>query len=144
VATTVTFYNSFLKESLDGTIDLDTDTLKVELVTSAYAFDRDAHSRRSSVTNEITGTGYTAGGVTLAGKVLTQDDPNDRALFDFTDPEWTSASFTTRAAVIYKSTGAAATDPLIAYLDFGGDQTVSGGTFRIALAALGFFEHKQV
>lgn len=143
MATTVDFYNSFLKESLDGTIDLDTDTLKVLLVTSGYTFDRDAHSRRSSITNEVVGTGYTAGGVTLAAKVITQDNANDRALFDFDDPEWLLSSFTARAAVIYKSTGIAANDPLVCRIDFGGDQTVTGGTFRIKLDAAGLFEHKQ-
>lgn len=143
MATTVTFYNSFLKESLDGTIDLDTDTLKVGLVTSGYAFDRDAHSRRSSITNEVVGAGYVAGGTTVTGKTVTQDNANDRALFDFDNPEWTSATFTARGAFLYKSTGVAANDPLVCFIDFGGDETVTGGTFRVALNASGLFEHKQ-
>lgn len=144
--TTVTFYNSFTKESLDGTFDLDSNTLKVMLVTSSYTFNRDTHDRRDDITNEVTGTGYTAGGVALTSKLLTQDNTNDRTLFDFDNPEWgpTASISGIRGAVIYKDTGAAATDPLMCFIDFEGDQTVTGGTFRIALDALGLFEHKQV
>jgi hypothetical protein len=56
------------------------------------------------------------------------------AYFDSDDPEWTSASFTARGALIYNSTNS---DKAIAVLDFGGDFTVSSGTFRIVFPAAG-------
>jgi len=59
-------YNSFFEDLARGAIDLDTDTIRVMLVTSSYTENKDTHTKRSDVTNEITGTGYTAGGVTAA------------------------------------------------------------------------------
>ena len=58
-------YNSFKRDIMNGSIDLDTDTIKVMLVTSTYTPNQDTHTKRSDVTNEVSGTGYTAGGATL-------------------------------------------------------------------------------
>jgi hypothetical protein len=55
-------YNSFNRDLMNGSVDLDTDTIKVMLNTSTYVADQDVHAKRSDVTNEVTGTGYTAGG----------------------------------------------------------------------------------
>ena len=85
-----------------------------------------------STSNEISGTGYSAGGVTLASKVVTTTGTT--AYFDAADPTWTGASFTARGALIYNSTNS---DKAIAVLDFGGDFTVSGGTFKIVFPAAG-------
>lgn len=125
----------------DGTesIDLENDTLKLMLVTSAYTPDKD-HNYRSSVTNEVAGAGYTAGGATLAGKTVTQDNTNDKATFDANDVQWTGASFTARGAILYKDTGAAATDILIGYFDYGADKTVSGGNFDHTWSASGILD----
>ena len=131
-------YNAFKKNLMNGSIDLDTNTFKCMLVTSAYVPDQDAHEFRSSVTNEVTGTGYTAGGVTLASLAVTQDNTNNRSEWDFADPVWAASTITARGAVIYKDTGAAATDPLVAYIDFGSDKSSSGGEFRLTINAEGF------
>ena len=130
-------YNSFKADVSNGLIDLTDDTIKILLVTSSYTPDIDAHTRRSDVTNEVVGTGYTAGGNTLAGKSVTQDNTNDRMVFDATNPEWTSSTITARAAVVYKDTGAAATDNLICYLDFTQDESSSSGTFTVNFNAVG-------
>ena len=61
-----------MRDVMNGSIDLDTDTIKVLLVTSAYTPDQDTHTKHSDVTNEVSGTGYTAGGATLANKSLRQ------------------------------------------------------------------------
>ena len=133
-------YNSFKKEIQDGTIDLDTDTIKVMLVTASYTPDIDAHTKRSDVTNEVTGTGYTAGGATLASKTVTQDNTLNAGKFDAADVSWATATITARAAVLYKSRGGAASaDELVAYIDFGSDKTSSGGTFLITWDANGIF-----
>jgi len=134
---TVTFYNDFKLQLANGNMDLDTDAFKIMLTTSTYTPDIDAHDFRDDVTNEISGTGYTAGGENLAGLPLTKNNGSDRTEWDFTDPEWTSASFTARYAVIYKNVGSAATDNLVCYIDFLSDQTVSSGTFTIQLNASG-------
>ena len=125
-------YNAFKKKIADGSIDLDTDTIKVMLVTSAYTPDQDVHDFRDDVTNEVVGTGYTAGGATLANKTMTQDNTNNRGVFDADDTTWSSSTITARGAVLYKSRGGAASaDELICYIDFGSDKSSSASTFTI-------------
>ena len=134
-------YNSFKVDIMDGSIDLDTDTIKVVLVTSSYSPDIDTHTQYSHITNQVTGTGYTAGGATLANKSVTVDTTNDRAKFDADDTTWTSASVTARGAIIYKyvdNAGSPAdTSPLICYKDFGADVTSTNGDFTIKWSADG-------
>lgn len=131
-------YNSFKRDIQNGSIDLDTDTIKVMLVTSAYTPDQDAHTKRSDITNEVSGTGYSAGGATLANKSVTADNTDNEGVFDADDVVWASSTITARGAVLYKSRGGAASaDELIAYIDFGSDKTSSGANFTIAWAAEG-------
>lgn len=73
---TFSFYLNGRKKCWDGSIDLDTDTLKVALTTSSYAYNLDTHVWFSDVTNEVTGTGYSAGGVTATTKLLTATAAN--------------------------------------------------------------------
>lgn len=130
-------YNSFKRDIANGGIDLDTDTIKVMLVTSAYTADQDAHTKRSDVTNEVSGTGYTAGGASLANKSVTADNTNNRGVFDADDVTWSTSTITARGAVLYKSTGTASTDNLICYIDFGADKTSTAGNFTIQWNASG-------
>lgn len=130
-------YNGFKAKIMDGSIDLDTDTIKVALVTSSYTPDQDAHVFFSSVTNEVSGTGYTAGGASLANKTVTQDNTDNEGVFDADDVSWTTATITARGAVVYKSTGTASTSPLICYIDFGADKVSTAGTFSIQWNAEG-------
>lgn len=127
-------YNSFKARIQDGTIDLDTQDIKVMLVTSAYT-PSSAHAFRSSVTNEVTGTGYTAGGLSLANKTVTV--VSNSGVFDADNLTWPSSTITARAAVIYRNTGSAATDNLIGYVDFVTDQSSSNGDFTIQWNASG-------
>jgi len=122
---------------MNGGIDLDTDTIRVALVTEDYTPDQDAHEYFDDVTNEVVGVGYTADGAALAGKAVTQDDTDNEGVFDANDTEWTVATITARAAVIWKDTGTDATSPLIRYHDFGEDKTTTGTTFKITWAAEG-------
>lgn len=124
-------YNSFKAKIMDGSIDLDTDTIKVALVTSTYVPNQDTHDFFDDVTNEVTGTGYTAGGASLASKTVTADNTDNEGVFDAADVTWTSSTITARGAVIYKSTGVASTSALICYLDFTTDQSSSSGDFTI-------------
>jgi hypothetical protein len=117
-----------------GAIDFDTNSFKIELVTSSYTPNKDTHTKRSDVTNEISGTGYTAGGVSTAVTV-TNDTANDRIDINFADVSWSSATLTAAAAVIYKTTGTSSTDNLVAYLDFGGNVTSTNGTFTLDITS---------
>lgn len=128
-------FNSCLNDLARGAIDFDTDSFKVMLVTASYTPDKDAHSKRADVTNEVSGTGYTAGGAAVTATV-TQDNTNDRLDVAFSNPSWASATITARAAVIYKSRGGAASaDELVAYVDFGGNITSTSGTFAVSFTA---------
>ena len=127
-------YNSALDDAVKGNIDFDTDAFKIMLVTSSYTADKDAHTKRSDVTNEVTGTGYTSGGDSTSVTV-TKDTANDRIDIDFTDVSWTTATITAAGAVIYKTTGTASTDNLVAYLDFAGDVTSTNGTFTVDITS---------
>ena len=121
---------SFKSEILDEQHDLVADTLKIALYTSSATLG--ATTTAYSTTNEISGTGYTAGGVTLTNNAVSTSGTT--AYFDADDPTWTTASFTANGALIYNSTNG---DKAIAVLAFGGDFTVSSGTFRIVFPAAG-------
>jgi O-acetylhomoserine/O-acetylserine sulfhydrylase-like pyridoxal-dependent enzyme len=121
---------SFKAEILDEQHDLVADTIKIALYTSSASLG--AGTTAYSTTNEITGSGYTAGGVALGSKTV--DTSGTTAYFDSADPSWTSASFTANGALIYNDTNS---DKAIAVLAFGGDFTVAGGTFQIVFPAAG-------
>lgn len=130
MAITQAMCTSFKADILNKEQDLEADTLKIALYTSSATLG--ATTTAYSTTNEVSGTGYSPGGVTLTSKTV--QTTGTTAYFDAADPEWTSASFTARGALIYNSTNA---DKAIAVLDFGGDFTVSSGTFRIVFPAAG-------
>ena len=119
---------SFKQALLDGEMDFSSDTsqtFKIALYTSNA--DLSASTTAYSTTNEISGTGYTAGGntLTIASNSTTS---GTTAFVDFSDTSWTSSSITARGALIYKSGG---TDPSIAVLDFGEDKSSVSGTFTV-------------
>ncbi|WP_395051135.1 hypothetical protein [Flavobacterium sp.] len=131
-------FNSFKRDIANGSIDLDTDTIKLMLVAAAYVPNIDTHTKRSDVTNEVSGAGYTAGGVALANKTVTMNTTSDKGVFDADDVVISTATITARGAVLYKSRGGASSaDELIAYLDFGSDITSTAGNFNIAFDANG-------
>ena len=70
MAVTGFWYGLGLKAILNKEVDVDSDTLKIMLMTSSYTPDLAAHDYKNDVTNEVTGTGYTAGGATLASPSL--------------------------------------------------------------------------
>ena len=105
-------------------------TFKVALYTASA--DINASTTVYSTTNEVTGTGYTAGGNTLVISTSPTSGNNSSniptAYISFTNTSWTSASFTARAALIYNSSQS---NKSVAILDFGTDKTVSNDTFQI-------------
>lgn len=124
-------YDSFLRDVPTGAIDLDTDTFKLMLMSSSYTPSRTAHTKRSDITNEVTGTGYIAGGsaVTFTPAL---DTTNHREDFTLSSVSWPGATFTTRYGAIYKSRGGASSaDELVMLLDFGTDQVITGFTFLV-------------
>jgi hypothetical protein len=136
--------NSFFKHIMNGGIDLDTDTIKVMLLTSTHTSNVDTQEFIDDVSaNEVSGTGYTAGGATLANKAVTQDDTDNEGVFDADDVTWSTSTITARYAVYYKDTGTPATSPIIHIEDFTTDKISSGGNFTIQHNAEGILNAAQ-
>ena len=131
-------YGNFLIKALNKEVDFDTDTIKVALLSSSYTPDQDVHDYFNDVsTYEVSGTGYTAGGSTLASKTVTYDSANNVIVLDAADTTWASSTITARYAVIYDSTGTSSTSTLIGYIDFGSDQSSTNGNFTITYDSTG-------
>lgn len=129
-------YNSCIFDLAKGNIDFDTNTFKAMLVTSTYVPNQGSHTKRSDITNEVTGTGYTAGGATCSVSVAL-DSANSRVNVSLGSLSFTTATITARGCVYYRSRGGDATaDELVAYNDFGGNISSTGATFAIATSTL--------
>ena len=129
-------YDSCLRDLQIGAIDADADTFKAMLVTSSYTANKGTHDKRDDVTNEVTGTGYTAGGVTCACTPALNTTAHTMVL-TFAAVSWATSTITARGIVIYKSRGGASSaDELVGYLDFGSNISSAGGTFSVAASTL--------
>ena len=126
----------FKKDLLLGDHHLDTEDIYIALYTSSASLDAstDGYTTSNEITN-ASGSAYSAGGKQLTSVAVTENSTS--GVFDAADPEWTSASFTARGALIYNKTlyDSDNNRGAIAVLDFGGDFTVSGGTFKIVFPA---------
>ena len=127
--------NAFIQDCLDGAQDLGTsgNTLKIALYTSSASLGSTTASYTTSA--EVSGTGYTAGGVALSSQAVAFDTTNKVAYFDAADPSWSSATITARGALIYNNTKSNAS---IAILDFASDYSSSNGTFQVQLPSAAY------
>ena len=116
---------SFKKELYEGVHNLLTDTIKIALYTGNA--DLNETTTVYTTTEEISGTGYVAGGKTLTG--VTINTSGYTAYVDFANAVWNPAVFTARCALIYNASKA---NRAIAVLDFGSDKTAST-TFTVAM-----------
>ena len=138
MAVTAKVYSHAPLAALEKLVNLETDTIKAMLCTSSYTPSQDDHDFKDDVDNEVTGTGYTAGGaaaanpaVTIAAKVVK---------FDADDVEWTTSTITARYAVLYDDTPEGdAAKPLLVLIDFGENKSSENGTFKLAFNASGIF-----
>jgi hypothetical protein len=125
-------YGLALESLANKEINWASDTIKVMLCTSAYTPNQDTHRYKSDITNEVTGTAYTATGYTLVSKTVTYTAGTNTMSLDAADVSWPASTITARYAIIYDASPATdATRPLIAYVDFGADVVSSGSTFLI-------------
>lgn len=131
-------FTNLAKHLAKANIDWDTASFKVLLVSSVPTTtdttgNQDTWEFRSAVTNEITGTGYSAGGIaqpfTLNG--LTLVGGKQTITWTNITNGWTSATFSAVGCIIYLSTGNAATDILLHFVDFGGTVSCTNGNYSI-------------
>lgn len=123
-------------------IDFAADTFKIALMKKGFSFSQASHDAYGDVSaSELaTAYGYTAGGETLAGIIITQDDVNNVAIANWNNVYWTIAGGNVEAdgAIIYDdSVVSPTTKPIIGYIDFAGTiLTLDGGTFTVANVAV--------
>jgi len=134
-----TIANKARFELANSRIDFGSDTFKIILMASGFAFDKDTHHGYSDVSaNELAnGNGYTTGGNTLSGVSVTEDDTNDRTEVSWNNTTWTASGGPigpTPGAIIYDDTASSPqADTIIGYIDFSGEQTEpDGGVATIA------------
>ena len=128
MAITQAMCTSFKQALLDGEMDFSSDTsqtYKIALFTESAELS--AATTAYSTTNEVSGTGYTAGGNTLT--ISTNPTTSGTTAFlSFSNTTWSTATITARGALIYQSGGS---NPAVAVLDFGGNKTSTAGDFQI-------------
>ena len=129
MAITTAMCSSFKRDLLKGHHEMDADTFKIALYTSSATLD--ASTTDYSVTNEVSGSGYTAGGQALDNPTVTLSGTT--AFVDFDDETFSSATITANGALIYNTTtdGGTGTTDAVAVLAFGGDKTSTNGDFVI-------------
>jgi hypothetical protein len=140
MAVTAAWYGKAFLSAFNKETDWDTNAIKMMLTTSAYTPDQDAHQYKSDVTNEVAGTGYTAGGAALTSVTIGYTAATNVIKFNSAAVSWSTATITARYAVIYDSTPASdATRPLYGYQNFGADVSSTAGTFTVTPNAAGWF-----
>jgi len=125
-----TVCTTFKSELLKGLHDFSSDTFKIALYTSSATSLADYTVY--AVTNEASGTGYSAGGIALSGGTVALSGTT--AYADFTDAAYTSITITARYALIYNTSES---NKACFFLDFGGNKTATNGTFTIVFPAPG-------
>ena len=114
------------------------DTFKAMLASNSYAIAIDTDDFQNDVTNEVTGTGWSAGGVTLTSLSSLYDSTSHQARFDAGDIAATGTTLTgVRYVVVYKSTGTNTTSPLVSFVNAGADVSTTAGTLGVTWDATG-------
>jgi len=132
MAITQAMCTSFKEDLFQKEQDLDSDTIRIALYTSSANLG--AGTTAYTTSGEVaSGNGYTTTGEVLTNPVI--GTSGTTAYVDFDNPEWAGASFTTAGALIYNDTTTG--NNAIAVLNFGGDFTVTSGTFRIVFPSPG-------
>lgn len=129
MAITTAICNSYKQEILEG-VHASGDTYKIALYTDSATLG--ASTTAYSSTNEVSGTGYTAGGATLTG--FSSGLASGTGYVTFSDPSWTSSTITARGCLIYN---ASKSNKAVAVFDFGENVVSVSGTLTIDLPAAG-------
>ena len=113
---------------------------KMSLHTSELVPNPETHEYYSDLTNEVAGTGYTAGGDDIGDPTVALNDNKD-AVVDWADYTFTNLTVAEiRYAAIYKDTGTPTTSPVIAILDFGQNEAPSGIDFVVKISVHGVLD----
>ena len=129
-------YNRFTYNLMKKLVDLSTDVIKCGLLDDTHTPDPDHNVWTDVSGDEVVGAEYVAGGATVGGKTVTQDDANDKSVFDANDVVWANATITARYAILYDVT---ADSNLICLIDFTENKVTDNNDFNIMWHADGIF-----
>lgn len=122
-------FDSFTDDVFNARFNPTTATFYGMLVSDSYTPNKGTHTKRSDVSNEISGTGYTAGGAAVTMTVA-KDTSGHKETVSFANIVWASSSITARGIAIYNHRGGASSaDELVCAGTFGADITSSSSTF---------------
>lgn len=128
-------YDSCIYDTTKGDIDWDAHSFKMMLVGTGYTPNKGTHTNRSHVTSEVSGTNYSTGGLAI-GFTLENDTGNHWTTITFNALQYSNLTVSgIRAGVIYKTTGTASTDLLVAYVDFGATYNPSVQHFDVSFTS---------
>jgi hypothetical protein len=143
MAATITIFRAFMTSSFNKLADWDSDTVKCSLHTSTMSPAQDTWDFFNDLTNELAASGnYSSGGTTISPCSFLTGTSKHTAI-DGADAAWTNLTMSSAArygAVTDTTPGTSATNPLMCWVDFGADQTVSGANFTIQWAAGGIVD----
>lgn len=131
-------YGSFWDDVFKGNVDMDTDTFYVMAMTATYSENFDTHNRRDDITNEVSGTGYAAGGNSVTITLNAYDTVNNRYEITLGGTTWPSSTLSSVQKFAYykRRGGASSADELIALIDNGAGVTTSNGTLTLNASTL--------
>ena len=131
-------YGLGIEKMIEQSINWTSDTIRVALMNASHSITDASQDTvdfwNDLSSNEITGasaTGYTAGGASLDGQTISYDATSREIRLNANDVSWTSSTIQSSHAVIYKDTGNASSSPVLASINFNGNQSSSSGTFTI-------------
>ena len=130
------FYDSMWNDLFSGAIAPEADTVYMMLTTSSYSPNKSTNAKRSDVTNESSGAGYSTGGQAVTVTITNASaGTSDLLTVGLADVSWTVATITAAYAVVYKHRGGASSaDNLYCLVDFGGSFASVAGTFTVHMS----------
>jgi len=141
MANTADMYGKGIEHILDGTIDLAGDSFKVMLLTDGYTPSIDVHNDRADLSSEYSGSGYTTGGKAMVNDAVSAIVGGGK--YDGDDLTWSSLATTgngVKYIVLYKTTGVAANDLLVALYTLGNNVAPGGNDFTVQWHADGLLD----
>ena len=130
-------YNSHYNDLDLGRVVVGTSTIKALVTTDAYVPSKDSHSTRANITNEVSGTGYTAGGFTVTA-TLAQDLATDKTTLTLGAIAATGTTVANMRQVVYyvSNGGASSGDYLLCVVDFGSNYSTSNQAINISTTTM--------
>jgi hypothetical protein len=131
-------YGLSLKSLAAGEIDFLGGNMYAALTSNSYVPNQDTHDYFDDITNEVSGAGYTAGGVLLTAKTSVYTTGTNTLTLDAADPSWATVSIPEiRYVIFYLDSGSDSTSPLLSYMDLEANYAPSAQSFTVTLASTG-------